>query len=53
MWKTFKELREYWNFLGFCIWVGNWKKASWICDNRIIPLEKEHPVLSFIAMLIH
>lgn len=52
MWKTYKELREYWSFLGFCIWAGNWKKASWICINRIDPLAHEHPILNFIAAII-
>ena len=52
MWKTYKELREYWSFLGFCIWMGNWKKASWICNNRIAPLAREHPILDFIASII-
>lgn len=52
MWKIYEELREYWSFLGFCIWVGNWEKASWICDNRIEPLAQKHPILNFIASII-
>jgi hypothetical protein len=52
MWKIFKQLRNYHSFCRYCVWAGNWEKASWICDNRIKPLEKEHPILSFIAMII-
>lgn len=47
--KTFKELHEYWNFVGFCLWAGNWKKASYVCNNLIEPLAKEHPILNYLA----
>ena len=49
---TLKELYEYWSFLGFCLWVGNYKKASWICENKIDPIAREHPILNFITSLI-
>ena len=48
----FKELREYWDFVGFCLWLGNWKKASYVCENLIDPLAKEHPILNFFASII-
>lgn len=52
MWHIYKELHKYWSFLRFCVWAGNWEKASWICDNRITPLAQEHPILNFIASII-
>ena len=52
MWKTFKELREYWSFFNYCYNWGPWSKAEWIYENRIKPLANEHSILNFIAMLI-
>ena len=53
MWKNFKELRNYWSFFNYCYNWGPWPKAEWIYINRIKPLEKEHPILSFIIMLMY
>ena len=52
MWEIFKKLHNYHSFCSYCIWVGNWKKASWICTNRIEPLARKHPILNFIASII-
>ena len=50
--QNFKELREYYSFYRYCLWGGPATKADWIYENRIKPLEKKHPVLSFIAMMV-
>lgn len=47
-----KQLRNYHSFCRYCVWAGNWEKASWICTNRIDPLAQEHPILNFIASVI-
>ena len=47
-----KQLREYWSFCNYCYNWGPYPKAEWIYENRIKPLEKEHPILSFIAMIV-
>lgn len=52
IWETFKQLYNYHSFCRYCVWAGNWEKASWICDNRIEPLAQKHPILNFIASII-
>ena len=48
----YKELKELWDWLGFCVWVGNWRKAS-ETSNKIDEIAKNHKIANFFAMMFH
>lgn len=50
--KLYKELKELWYWLGFYIWVENWRKASEI-SNKIDELKEEHRIINFFAYTFH
>lgn len=52
--KAFKEIMDIWDFMGYCLWVGNYKKASEQCD-KLDVYKKSNPVaygLSFVLQII-
>ena len=49
---VYKELKELWSWLDFCVWVGNWRKASETCD-RIDKLKQRHKIANFFARLFY
>lgn len=52
MWKTFKQLRNYWSFFYYCYNWGPWPKAEWVYENKIKSIAQEHPILNFITSII-
>ena len=48
--ELYKELKELWDWLGFCMWVGNWRKVNETFD-RINELKKNHYIINFFAYL--
>lgn len=44
-----KESRDYYKLLENCIHAENWSKASWVCENKIMPLQEKHPFLCWIG----
>ena len=48
--ELYKELKELWDWLGFCIWMGNWKKAS-ETSNKIDKIGKNHKIINFFACI--
>lgn len=50
--ETYKELKELWDWAGFCIWVGNWRKANETFD-KIDELKKGHKLANFFAYIFH
>lgn len=52
LWKAFKEGQELWDWLGFCLFMNNFRKANDACD-KIDEYEKRHPILNAIAMWFH
>lgn len=49
---VYKELKELWDWLGFCMWVGNWRKVN-EKYNEISKLKEGHKVANFFACLFH
>lgn len=47
-----KQTRKYYYFCRYCYWGGGWNKAIWVYENRIKPLQKEHPFLCWIGSWI-
>ena len=47
-----KQAIALWDWLGFYIWMENWRRANMQCD-RIDEFKKEHPIRNFIEMLVH
>lgn len=50
--KIYKELAELWDWAGFCLWVGNYRKANETFD-RIDKLKEGHRIANFFACLFH
>lgn len=46
--ELYKELKDLWEWLGFCIFMNNWKKASITCD-KIDKLKQHHCIINFFA----
>lgn len=49
--KIFKEIMNEWNWLGFVIWVGNWRKAQESCQ-RLDKYKKNHSVIYWITCFL-
>ena len=50
--EIYKKLKELWDWVGFCIWVGNWRKANETFD-KIDELKKGHKLANFFACMFH
>lgn len=52
MWEKFKYASELWNYLSYCIFMGDWDKARNISE-RIEVFTAEHPIIGFFARWLH
>ena len=52
MMKIFKQLYNYWSFIHYCLWDGNYEKAQFVYDNLIAHIAKEHPIINYFASIL-
>ena len=50
--NKYKELKELWDWLDFCVWVGNWRKAN-ETSSKIDEIAKNHKIANFFAMMFY